>query len=261
MATAARELRRVLLPSDVYAVCLTHALSTEHEEVMGLLIGDVSPDGVATVCSSLVLCRSDRRKDRVEISVEQLCSASAEAERIASSMGRPELHIIGWYHSHPHITIWPSHVDVGTQEMYQGMDPTFIGLIFSCFSDDQQKVGKMEVTCFQSVNIQGVLERSEIPLEILRTPFGRQPYEALVNLPRILFQEEKDAFKNALEAGGSEDVLKTMWSNSVYQRALCDLLRHVSAPLMSALSMRKEAVDMQCERVARRIKLYEPTAH
>ena len=35
-------LSAVHLNSDVYLVCLTHALSTEKEEIMGLLIGDVS---------------------------------------------------------------------------------------------------------------------------------------------------------------------------------------------------------------------------
>ena len=34
-----------VLTSDVFAVCLTHALSTEREEVMGLLIGDVCRTG------------------------------------------------------------------------------------------------------------------------------------------------------------------------------------------------------------------------
>ena len=32
----------VELCSDVYQVCLTHALSTEKEEVMGLLMGEVT---------------------------------------------------------------------------------------------------------------------------------------------------------------------------------------------------------------------------
>ncbi len=31
----------VQLSSDVYFVCLSHALSTEREEVMGLLLGEV----------------------------------------------------------------------------------------------------------------------------------------------------------------------------------------------------------------------------
>lgn len=30
--------------------------------------------------------------------------------------------------------------DVRTQAMYQQLDPGFIGLIFSCFSEDAQKV-------------------------------------------------------------------------------------------------------------------------
>lgn len=33
----------VELSSDAYLVCLTHTLSTETEEVMGLLLGEVRP--------------------------------------------------------------------------------------------------------------------------------------------------------------------------------------------------------------------------
>lgn len=34
-------LRKVCLDADVYAFCLQHALTTEKQEVMGLLIGEV----------------------------------------------------------------------------------------------------------------------------------------------------------------------------------------------------------------------------
>lgn len=34
-------LSRVSISNDVLAVCLQHALSTEKEEIMGLLIGEV----------------------------------------------------------------------------------------------------------------------------------------------------------------------------------------------------------------------------
>ncbi|MFS7980659.1 putative ubiquitinyl hydrolase 1 [Helianthus anomalus] len=60
--------------------------------------------------------------------------------------------VIGWYHSHPHITVLPSHVDVRTQAMYQLLDSGFIGLIFSCFNEDQHKVGRIQVTAFQSLD-------------------------------------------------------------------------------------------------------------
>lgn len=37
-----KKLEKVYLNSDVYSGCLTHSLSTEKEEVMGLLLGHVS---------------------------------------------------------------------------------------------------------------------------------------------------------------------------------------------------------------------------
>ncbi|KAH1090040.1 hypothetical protein J1N35_017297 [Gossypium stocksii] len=82
--------------------------------------------------------RSDRQKDRVETNPEQLAAASAQADRMTASTGRTT-RVIGWYHSHPHITVLPSHVDVRTQAMYQLLDSGFIGLIFSCFSEDTNK--------------------------------------------------------------------------------------------------------------------------
>ena len=53
--------------------------------------------------------RSDKQPDRVEISPEQLSAAAIEAEALAGKLGRP-IQVAGWYHSHPHITVWPSHV-------------------------------------------------------------------------------------------------------------------------------------------------------
>ena len=83
--------------------------------------------------------RSDRRKDRVETNPEQLAAASAMADRMTTATGTTT-RVIGWYHSHPHITVLPSHVDVRTQAMYQLLDSGFIGLIFSCYSEDVNKV-------------------------------------------------------------------------------------------------------------------------
>lgn len=30
-------------------------------------------------------------------------------QHLATKLGRP-IQVLGWYHSHPHITVWPSHV-------------------------------------------------------------------------------------------------------------------------------------------------------
>ncbi|XP_021298574.1 lys-63-specific deubiquitinase BRCC36-like [Herrania umbratica] len=143
----------VKMSEDVWLTCLTHALSTETEEIMGLLLGDIeySKDGnvTALIWGASPQSRSDRRKDRVETNPEQLAAASAQADRMTASTGRTT-RVIGWYHSHPHITVLPSHVDVRTQAMYQLLDSGFIGLIFSCFSEDTNKVGRIQVIAFQS---------------------------------------------------------------------------------------------------------------
>lgn len=143
----------VNMSEDVWLTCLTHALSTETEEIMGLLLGDIqySKNGSATamIWGASPQSRSDRQKDRVETNPEQLAAASAQAERMSISTGRTT-RVIGWYHSHPHITVLPSHVDVRTQAMYQLLDSGFIGLIFSCFSEDANKVGRIQVIAFQS---------------------------------------------------------------------------------------------------------------
>ncbi|XP_073125011.1 uncharacterized protein [Henckelia pumila] len=136
-------LTRVKMSEEVWLTCLTHALSTETEEIMGLLLGDIkhSRNGNVTayIWGALPQPRSDRQKDRVETNPEQLTAASAQAERMTIATGTTT-RVIGWYHSHPHITVLPSHVDVRTQAMYQLLDSGFVGLIFSCFSEDAQKV-------------------------------------------------------------------------------------------------------------------------
>ncbi|KFK42422.1 hypothetical protein AALP_AA2G254200 [Arabis alpina] len=143
----------VNMSEDVWLTCLTHALSTETEEIMGLLLGDIeySKNGSATalIWGASPQTRSDRQKDRVETNPEQLAAASAQADRMTIATGRTT-RVIGWYHSHPHITVLPSHVDVRTQAMYQLLDSGFIGLIFSCFSEDANKVGRIQVIAFQS---------------------------------------------------------------------------------------------------------------
>ncbi|ESQ27055.1 hypothetical protein EUTSA_v10018648mg [Eutrema salsugineum] len=143
----------VNMSEEVWLTCLTHALSTETEEIMGLLLGDIqySKNGSATalIWGASPQSRSDRQKDRVETNPEQLAAASAQADRMTISTGRTT-RVIGWYHSHPHITVLPSHVDVRTQAMYQLLDSGFIGLIFSCFSEDSNKVGRIQVIAFQS---------------------------------------------------------------------------------------------------------------
>lgn len=53
--------------------------------------------------------RGQIKKDRVEILSEDLVNAMEDAKQLSRSRGA-NLNVIGWYHSHPHITVWPSSV-------------------------------------------------------------------------------------------------------------------------------------------------------
>ncbi|GAX83860.1 hypothetical protein CEUSTIGMA_g11285.t1 [Chlamydomonas eustigma] len=147
---------RVDVTEEVILTCMTHAFSTEGEEIMGLLLGDIevasNGETVTRIWMAYPQIRTDRRKDRVETSPEQIARSSAHAERLSIETG-VRTRIIGWYHSHPHITVLPSHVDVRTQAMYQMLDEHFVGLIFSVFNGDATtRSGRVQVTAFQSVS-------------------------------------------------------------------------------------------------------------
>ncbi|KAK8629097.1 hypothetical protein V6N13_077952 [Hibiscus sabdariffa] len=198
------------MSEDVWLTCLTHALSTETEEIMGLLLGDIeySKDGnvTALIWGASPQSRSDRRKDRVETNPEQLAAASAQADislnlhRMTASTGRTT-RVIGWYHSHPHITVLPSHVDVRTQAMYQLLDSGFIGLIFSCFSEDTNKVGRIQVIAFQSSDG----KRNHVSRPIASSP---------VNTGSVIDLELSSSSENALVTSGSAEVDSHMQDSS-----------------------------------------------
>ncbi|NXT03350.1 BRCC3 deubiquitinase, partial [Jacana jacana] len=271
----------VHLEADAFLVCLNHALSTEKEEVMGLCIGEVpGPSGAAPgtrreaalpgralwrrivhIHSVIILRRSDKRKDRVEISPEQLSAASTEAEMLAEMTGRP-MRVVGWYHSHPHITVWPSHVDVRTQAMYQMMDQGFVGLIFSCFIEDKNtKTGRILYTCFQSIQAQkssecvaikgfclltssGMCsqkyERIEIPIHVVpHETIGKVCLESAVELPKILCQEEQDAYRRIHSLTHLDSVTK-IHNGSVFTKNLCSQMSAISGPLLQWLEDRLE---------------------
>ena len=70
-------LTRVDVSQDAYRCMLSHALTSEHDEVMGLLAGDTTyADGelVCTVWSVAPQSRSDRRRDRVRHVAWSFCA-------------------------------------------------------------------------------------------------------------------------------------------------------------------------------------------
>lgn len=231
-------IKAVYLTSDAYSVCMTHALTTEKEEIMGLLIGEISEKRTCHISAIIILRRSDKRADRVEISPEQLSDASNKADCLSNHLQRP-MRIVGWYHSHPHITVWPSHLDVRTQSVYQLMDESFVGLIFSVFNYDKvSKNNRVQLCCFQSVSSgydTDCYQRVEIPLFI--EPVDRMNIpclKSLIELPEILGHEENDQYIKAKVNCGT-DISSAIHNASVYTDNIVHILAGLVGPLMQWL--------------------------
>lgn len=227
----------VQLSADAYLVCLTHALSAEKEEVMGVLLGELQEEEKTVLVRGVsIMRRIDKRADRVEISPEQLTAIVIDTERLSGKSGH-QLRVVGWYHSHPHITVLPSHIDIKTQATYQLMDDNFVGIIFSCFNEDHDKKCRLPVIAFQSLQINNSppeYERVELPLTIVQTPLSHISclcMEALVQIPVVLFQEEEEAYTST-NPSESQDVVTQMYNSSVYTQSLSKMLEILCAPLL-----------------------------
>eukprot|EP01100_Stratorugosa_tubuloviscum_P003381 TRINITY_DN1818_c0_g3_i1.p1 TRINITY_DN1818_c0_g3~~TRINITY_DN1818_c0_g3_i1.p1 ORF type:complete len:260 (+),score=106.51 TRINITY_DN1818_c0_g3_i1:90-869(+) len=239
-------IERVDLSSDVQLVCNAHAYTTENEEVMGLLLGSVS-DKVVQVWSVSVLSRVDKRKDRVEFQPEQLATVTAEAEKLSFSLGQ-NVRVVGWYHSHPHITVHPSHVDLRTQALYQTMDSTFVGLIFACFNKDtRSQIWHNQMIAFQSIksfgdssNTQSEFFPIEIAINVIPPPiWAPNALLKLVELQDILVKEEDSTFRNIIADNNiSSHPLGLIHSCSVYQKSVCRMAEYCSIPLLQMLQDR-----------------------
>ena len=142
----------VNLTVEAYSSCLNHALLTESEEVMGLLLGNVEYTNddrlIVNIFSTICLTRKCKAKDRVEFDEIQVSKASEMAD-VMSRENKIDVNVVGWYHSHPKITIPPSQVDLNTQYSQQYQGP-FVGLIMSCFNTDNSNTNKIKLTAFQA---------------------------------------------------------------------------------------------------------------
>ncbi|CAG9766707.1 unnamed protein product [Ceutorhynchus assimilis] len=245
-------LKKVSLASDVHAICIQHALTTEKQEIMGLLIGDVDEvRSEAHITACMILHRSDKQPDRVEISPEQLCEATVHAENLAATLGRP-MRVIGWYHSHPHITVWPSHVDIRTQATYQMMDKFFVGLIFSVFqSDPRTRNNQIQLTCFQAQTLEnGEYERRDVPLLVVPSPLQNHNLESITSLPKILNQEEIETH-SANDNETSSDLLDILHNDAIKTLALGHIVTKVSRPMLEDLTARLEATKLRIKELER----------
>lgn len=188
------------MTEHVYQACLHQALSTEREEILGMLLGRVTADQRAVVWGSVMVPRSDKRPERVEISPEQLITVAERAEEMTSESGQ-HTRVIGWYHSHPHITPYPSHVDLATQATCQLMEKCWVGLIFSVFNTDSRtQMNRVVLHCF-ATNVEGSSQHIRVPVRVVPAHVVSDrivaPFSTATRLPEVLTAEAEESLDGA----------------------------------------------------------------
>jgi BRCA1/BRCA2-containing complex subunit 3 len=270
-------LDEIVIAPDVVEALISHAFTSEREECVGLLFGCVVPSISATntavtralVSGLYVLRRADRRPDRVEVNSEQVAGATKYLEKWQQDAGyiNSQLRVIGWYHSHPHITTHASHIDLRTQYQYQQyLDKNFFGIILSTFNIDNIKRGRIELLAFQTMKIDSkpsddnaghefteanirirIDELAEVDpsMRASRYSSSMNGVEMLTELQKILWQEERDSYLQSVTPSETSNAglhpLVIIHSSAVYQRALCRLLEYSCSPLLMVLQERKNA--------------------
>ena len=207
----------VKVSTDVYRYAFQHALSTKAEEIMGLLIGEMKKEeNILEILSFKINLRMDKQPDRVEISPDQMINATEAAEDLAKKLNRPNICVVGWYHSHPNITVWPSHVDLRTQYNYQRLDEHFVGLIFAVFNVAQtNSAHSYEMMSFQSrLKLDGDgYEQVKVPHQIVNfhNEFLANHLKGEIGrLSVILLEEDDEETKPTIE---TEDPMSSIMKN------------------------------------------------
>lgn len=248
----------VVLSQDAYLVCMQHVHTTDGEEVMGLLVGRYTPNEESTeggssskqqvVCDvshAVILRRSDKRKDRVEISPEMLIQAQQKAEEISSGC-QESVHIVGWYHSHPKITVAPSAVDLRTQLGYQQMDSRFVGIIFSVFNQSEiSRVCEEVVGGFQALQTdRNCYERINVPVRI-REQAGIAPHnqEAVCSVSNILQQEQMAVLQQSRDLHAGTSPLQHLYNAAVAVQRVVDLCEQLPGPLCALAAARAQHTE------------------
>ena len=233
------------LTSDAYSSILNHALLTENEEIMGLLIGNEikkKDSLIINIFSTICLTRKCKEKNRVEFDEIQMSHAIEITNEIKNE-NKIDANVVGWYHSHPKITIPPSNVDLNTQksQQYQG---TFVGLIVSCFSTDSNKINKINLIAFQTKSDKyNVLSPHYIKiefvneLEIFGNNWSNTSNNAMTfaSILQNLLNEEEEQYNKEKEIIDEDDSINKILLYSNRQSLLCKIIQNVSSPYVNSL--------------------------
>eukprot|EP00088_Acartia_fossae_P019855 TRINITY_DN2160_c0_g1_i2.p1 TRINITY_DN2160_c0_g1~~TRINITY_DN2160_c0_g1_i2.p1 ORF type:complete len:638 (+),score=188.55 TRINITY_DN2160_c0_g1_i2:58-1971(+) len=245
-----RVVKEVQISPEVMEVCYMHALSIETQEVMGLLIGSIKDD-VVIIRSLMVGKRTTKEKSRVEIDDIELIAASELATSLKDEKDQV-LQVVGWYHSHPHITVLPSRVDLRTQSGGQLMDKHFVGLIFSVFNKNKETLEeKTQIIAFQSgpQKEDGSFKLIQIPVKIEDTASMVNEavfvsvYSAMADTWLKPAEEEYEEYQKHVNPA-IDDKVAEMHNSALLTTRLTTIYRDIAEPAMRNLETKIRKLEV-----------------
>jgi hypothetical protein len=147
--------------------------------------------------------------------------------------------------------------------MYQALDPSFVGIIVSCFHGVSSAHGSatspLVLTCFQAVDVsapphaQPMWERTHPQLEIGQPEsFPTVPaWQGLCTLQQIMCGEEREAYVSAVTGEQADSAIARVHHAAMYERGLCVLAASSVQPLATAIAQRRASAKSTLERLAK----------
>lgn len=172
----------------------------EMTEVMGLMMGSVTPDGtfIVTDAFPLPVEGTETRVNAGASANEFMVTFTENSERV----GKRE-HVCGWYHSHPGYGCWLSGIDVQTQMTYQAHQEPFLAVVIDPIRTCA--AGKVEIGAFRTYP-EGYTPPDEGPSEYQSIPIDK--IEDFGVHCKKYYPLPIEIFKNSMDSA----ILELLWN-------------------------------------------------
>lgn len=169
-------------------------------EVMGLMLGKVTPDGIFIVTDAFPLPveGTETRVNAGASANEFMVTFTENCEKV----GKKE-HVCGWYHSHPGYGCWLSGIDVQTQMTYQSHQEPFLSVVIDPIRTCA--AGKVEIGAFRTYP-EGYTPPDEGPSEYQSIPLDK--IEDFGVHAKRYYQIPIEIFKNSVD----KSILELLWN-------------------------------------------------
>jgi len=189
-----------LIKMVMHARSNTTGILGNMNEVMGLMLGKVTPDGVFIVMDAFPLPveGTETRVSAGASANEFMVTFTESTERV----GKKE-HVCGWYHSHPGYGCWLSGIDVQTQMQYQKHQEPFLSVVIDPIRTCA--AGKVDIGAFRTYP-EGYTPPDDKPSEYQSIPLEK--IEDFGVHAKQYYQLPIETFKNSLDTA----ILELLWN-------------------------------------------------